>query len=84
MATHNPEMTGNASMRRYAASRCNRQSKTANGALRGARAAAAHALAALIARVIARMALAALGLSADPVHELVHVRDPVSASRYCA
>jgi len=32
------------------------------------------ALAALIARVIARMALAALGLSGDPVHEPVHPR----------
>ena len=29
-----------------------------------------------MARVIARMALAALGLSGDPVHEPVHVRDP--------
>ncbi len=47
-------------------------------ALRGARAAAAHALAAPIARAIAQMALAALGLSGDPVHELVHARDPAS------
>ena len=47
-------------------------------ALRGARAAAAHALAAPIARAIARMALAALGLSGDPVHEPVHARDPAS------
>jgi hypothetical protein len=47
-------------------------------ALREARAPAAHALAALIARLIARMALAALGLSGDPVHEPVHVRDPAS------
>ena len=47
-------------------------------ALRGARAAAAHALAAPIALVIAQMALAALGLSGDPVHEPVHVRDPAS------
>jgi hypothetical protein len=54
-------------------------------ALRGARAAAAHALAAPIARAIARMALAALGLSGDPVHESVHARDPASpASCYCA
>jgi len=36
-------------------------------ALRGARAVAAHALAAAIARAIARMPLAALGLSGDPV-----------------
>ena len=47
-------------------------------ALRGARAVAAHALAAPIARAIARMARAALGLSGDPVHEPVHVRDPAS------
>ena len=37
-------------------------------ALRGARQRAPHALAAPIARVMARMALAALGLSGDPVH----------------
>jgi hypothetical protein len=54
-------------------------------ALRGARAAAAHALAAPIARAIAQMALAALGLCGDPVHEPVHARDPASpASCYCA
>ena len=47
-------------------------------ALRGARSPAAHPLAAPIARLIARMALAALGLSGDPVHEPVHVQDPVS------
>jgi hypothetical protein len=41
-------------------------------ALRAARAAAAHALAAPIARAIAWVALAALGLSGDPVHEPVH------------
>ena len=46
--------------------------------LRGARAAAAHALAAPIARAIAPMAFAAPGLPGDPVHEPVHVRDPVS------
>ena len=45
-------------------------------ALRGACALPAHALAALIARVMARMALAALGLSCDPVHEPVHDRSP--------
>ena len=39
---------------------------------------AAHALAAPIARATARMALAALGLSGDPVHEPVHVREPPS------
>ena len=48
------------------------------GALREARARAAHALAAPMAWVIARMALAALGLSGDPVHEPVHVRGPES------
>jgi hypothetical protein len=42
--------------------------------LRGARSLAAHPLAAPIARAIARMALAALGLSRDPVHEPVHAR----------
>jgi hypothetical protein len=51
-------------------------------ALRGARSLSAHALAAPIAGVIARMALTALGLSGDPVHEPVHepvhVRDPAS------
>ena len=41
-------------------------------ALREARRRAAHALAALIARIIALMALAALGLSGDRVHEPVH------------
>ena len=52
-------------------------------ALRGARAAAAHALAAPIARAIAQMALAALGLSGDPVHEPVHARDPASPASCC-
>ena len=41
-------------------------------ALRGARARAAHTLAAAIARAIALIALAALGLSGHPVHEPVH------------
>jgi hypothetical protein len=41
-------------------------------ALREARSLAAHALAAPIARHIAQIALTALGLSADPVHEPVH------------
>ena len=41
-------------------------------ARREARAPAAHALAAPIPREIARMALAALGLSGNPVHEPVH------------
>jgi hypothetical protein len=41
-------------------------------ALREARARAAHALAAPIPRVIALIALAALGLSGDSVHEPVH------------
>ena len=43
-------------------------------ALRGARAPAAHALAAPIARKIALTALAALGLSKDPFHEPFHAR----------
>src|SRR5690348_10776479 len=46
-------------------------------ALRGTRSRAAHALAAPIARGMARIALSALGLSGDPVHEPVHVRRPV-------
>ena len=41
-------------------------------ALREARAPAAHALAAPIARAIALIALAALELSGHPVHEPVH------------
>jgi len=44
-------------------------------ALREARSRAAHALAAPMARAIALIALAALGLLGDPVHEPVHVRD---------
>ena len=36
---------------------------------------AAHALPAPMARAMARMALAALGLSGNPVHESVHARD---------
>jgi hypothetical protein len=47
-------------------------------ALRGTRRLAIHALAAPMAPVIALMALAALGLSGDPVHE------PVHASRFRA
>ena len=43
-------------------------------ALREARARAAHALAAPIPRIIALIALAALGLSGDPVHEPVHAQ----------
>jgi hypothetical protein len=43
-------------------------------ALREARARAAHALAAPIARVIALIAFSALGLSGDPVHEPVHAQ----------
>jgi hypothetical protein len=45
-------------------------------ALRGARSDASHALAAPIARAIALIALAALGLPGDPVHEAVHAREP--------
>jgi hypothetical protein len=41
-------------------------------ALREACSLAAHALAAQMARVIALMALTALGLSAEPVHAPVH------------
>ena len=52
-------------------------------ALREARDLAAHALTAPIAPSIALMALAALGLSDDPVHEPVHARDLcVSSSCY--
>jgi hypothetical protein len=58
--------------------------KPASGALREACAAAAHALAAPIARAIARMALAALGLSGDPVHEPVHARGPHPAILHCS
>ena len=47
-------------------------------ALRGARDLAAHALAAPIAPIIALMALTALGISGDPVHEPVHARSPCS------
>jgi hypothetical protein len=43
-------------------------------ALRGACALPAYALAAPIAPVIALTALAALGLSGDPVHEPVHAQ----------
>jgi hypothetical protein len=43
-------------------------------ALRGARSLSAHALAAPIAPIIALTALAALRLSAYPVHEPVHAR----------
>jgi hypothetical protein len=46
----------------------------ADDALREARARAAHALAAPIARVIALIAFSALGLSGDPVHEPVHAQ----------
>jgi len=47
-------------------------------ALREARSLAAHALAASIAREIARVALTALGLPGDPVHEPVHARGPAA------
>ena len=50
-------------------------------ALRGARAPAAHALAAPIARKIALTALAALGLSKDPFHEPFHARGLVLQAR---
>jgi len=84
---HNPAMTDSVSARQCAARMRGPTAlrKPASGALRGARAAAAHALAAPIAQAIAQMALAALGLSGDPVHEPVHARDPASpASCYCA
>ena len=45
-------------------------------ALRGACSPPAHPLAATMPQAIAQMALAALGLCADPVHEPVH--EPVS------
>jgi hypothetical protein len=44
--------------------------------LQEARPCATRALAAQAARVIALMALAALGLSGEPVHEPVHARGP--------
>ena len=47
-------------------------------ALPGARSPAAHPLAALTAPIIEPIARAAPGLSGDPVHEPVHVRDPCS------
>jgi hypothetical protein len=47
-------------------------------ALREARALAAHALAAPIAREIVLTALTALGLAGDPVHEPVHAQGPAS------
>ena len=54
-------------------------------ALRETRSLPAHALAAPMAREIALVALAALGLSGDPVHEPVHARSPASPpSCYCA
>ena len=43
-------------------------------ALRETRSLPAHALAAPIARQIAQMALAALGLSKDPFHDPFHAR----------
>jgi hypothetical protein len=74
--TCSPRRTGTLPERGATAAR-----KPASGALRGARAQAAHALAAQIARLIARMALAALGLSGDPVHEPVHVQTLCPAVR---
>jgi hypothetical protein len=54
-------------------------------ALRETRSLPAHALAAPMAQEIALVALAALGLSGDPVHEPVHARSPASPpSCYCA
>jgi hypothetical protein len=47
-------------------------------ALRGTRDLAAHALTAPMARVIALMALAALGLSGNPVHKPVHEQEAVA------
>src|SRR5215470_4067169 len=47
-------------------------------ALRGACSDASHALAAPIAWATARVALMALGLSGDPVHEPVHARSRAS------
>ena len=45
-------------------------------ALREARHLAAYALAAPIARLIARIALAALGLPGDPFHDPFHAQGP--------
>jgi hypothetical protein len=47
-------------------------------ALRGTRDLAAHALTAPMAPVIALMALAALGLSGNPVHKPVHEQEAVA------
>jgi len=47
-------------------------------ALRETRSLPAHALAAPTAQEIALVALAALGLSGEPVHEPVHARSPAS------
>jgi hypothetical protein len=52
------------------------ESKLAGGALREAPSLAVDALAAPIARENALVALAALGLSRDPVHEPVHAPRP--------
>ena len=60
-------------------------SSRAADALRGACYLSAHAQAAPIAPIIAMTALAALGLSGEPVHEAVHARGPgVWSSRYFA
>jgi hypothetical protein len=53
--------------------------KPVSGALRGARALAAHALPAPIARKIALTAPAVLGLSCEPFH----ARSPALSSCYC-
>ena len=54
-------------------------------ALREARSPSAHALAAPIARLIALMALVALGLSGVPFHDPFHARSPLPPSFcYCA
>jgi integrase len=55
---------------------------SATDALREARALTAHALAALIAREIALMALAALGLSGDPFHGPFHAQRRSPAGRW--
>ena len=52
--------------------------RAANDALRGTRDLAAHALTAPMAPVIALMALAAPGLSGNPVHKPVHEKEAVA------
>lgn len=70
-------------MRKFARSRGEplEPSQRASGPLREARAAAAHALAAPIARIIALTALETLGLSGRPFHEPFHAISPCIGRR---